>query len=266
MASVESQSERPRPIPGVIPASVAQTKRDLAAGLRILEQQGQADLAAGFLIARSPEDEAVFLASPHGVFWREVVPEDFCAYSWATGRRSDGAEGPLPNAPVCPLAAAIFAACPDVKAICHAHGPGSMAVSACKEGLLPMSEASFMFYERVKFIRCDFFFEKQYCSEVAELLRDEEAFVVLARNHSFFIVGASIQQCFMRAYMFEQACRVQLQILGATKDPYIPDRDEILYHRRSYEGYPGCPAYNGQFEWPGLLRKLREDNGLEWCA
>ena len=46
--------------------------------------------------------------------------------------------------------------------------------------------------------------------------------------------------------------------------PRIPSVEEIEYHVRSYEGYPGCPPYDGKHEWTGLLRNLAQD-GLEWC-
>ena len=41
--------------------------------------------------------------------------------------------------------------------------------------------------------------------------------------------------------------------------PSVPDREECLFHRRSYEGYAGCPPYDGKLEWPGLLRGLDKD-------
>lgn len=75
--------------------------------------------------------------------------------------------------------------------------------------------------------------------------------------------------------MVEQSATVQLKLMAATggKLPNLPQREECLFHRRSYEGYDGCPPYDGQLEWPALLRGLdrecpewRGDDGLGLAA
>ena len=43
------------------------------------------------------------------------------------------------------------------------------------------------------------------------------------------------------------------------KLPQIPDHEECMFHRRSYEGYDGCPPYDGMLEWPALVRSLDRD-------
>ena len=60
----------------------------LTAGLRLLEQGGQADLAAGFFSARHPVHRDLFLAPSHGVFWKEMTPDAFGVYLVSDGSRS----------------------------------------------------------------------------------------------------------------------------------------------------------------------------------
>ena len=52
------------------------TRVDLAAALRLLDQNGQSDLAAGFFAARHPHHRDLFYAADHGVFWEEALPSD----------------------------------------------------------------------------------------------------------------------------------------------------------------------------------------------
>ena len=80
----------------------------------------------------------------------------------------------------------------------------------------------------------------------------------MMRNHSYLMTGKDVQECYMRAYMLEQSATVQLQMLAATGGvlPQIPDHEECMFHRRSYEGYDGCPPYDGKLEWPGLVRGI----------
>ena len=61
------------------------TRVDLAAALRLLDQNGQSDLAAGFFAARHPHHRDLFYAADHGVFWEEALPSDFQLYSVETG-------------------------------------------------------------------------------------------------------------------------------------------------------------------------------------
>jgi hypothetical protein len=78
-------------------AAAQQTRLDLTAGLRLLAQGGQRDLAAGFFSARHRDDPSLFFASSHDVFWQDVTPADFGVYSCATRERMDDNGGRAPN-------------------------------------------------------------------------------------------------------------------------------------------------------------------------
>ena len=144
-----------------------------------------------------------------------------------------------------------------VNAIVHAHGPASMALAASSQNeVLPISEHAFMFYERVGYVGCDFFFGDQYVAELVAALREPGVFALQMRNHAYLMTGSTIQQTYMRSYMFEKACDVQLKVMASGAPPHLPPPAELEFHRDSYEGYPGCPAYAGDLEWPGLRRQL----------
>jgi ribulose-5-phosphate 4-epimerase/fuculose-1-phosphate aldolase len=244
----------------MLTAAARQTTLDLTAGLRLLAQGGQNDLAAGFFSARHPEDPALFFASSHGVFWDEVTQDDFGLYSCETRERVDGGSNRLPNFASLANSSAIYTAFPGVNAIIHAHPESVMTICAMdgKRGdILPISEPSFMFYERVSKVPCDFFFTEDYLETVASAFSDDH-FCVLMKNHSYLMVGSTIQECYMRSYLLEQSASVQLRVLSSSGGelPTIPSHEECLFHRRSYDGYEGCPPYDGSFEWPALIRQL----------
>jgi ribulose-5-phosphate 4-epimerase/fuculose-1-phosphate aldolase len=259
--------------------AVADLAVELTAGLRLLEQGGQADLCAGFFSARHPHDPTLFLAPRHGMFWKEATPDVYGVFSCATGRYATGdgvrvcGDGPMPNFPSTAVSAAIYAAYPEINAIVHAHPASIMSLSAGDGPLgtiLPMSEPSFMFYERVASLPCNFFFDDDYLDTMVEALSDGP-YCIMMRNHSYIMTGKDVQEAYMRSYMVEQSATVQLKLLAATGGqlPNLPQREECLFHRRSYEGYDGCPPYDGQLEWPALLRGLdrecpewRGDDGL----
>ena len=232
---------------------------DLTAGLRLLEQGGQADLCAGFFSARHPHYPELFLAPSHGTVWSEADPTIYGVYSSRTRQRIAG-EGPLPNFPSTAVSAAIYSSYPEVNAIVHAHPRSVMALSAVDGPagtILPLSEPSFMFYQRVRHLPCNFFFDDEYLKKIVEALRGDP-YCIIMRNHSYIMTGGSVQECYIRSYMVEQAASVQLQLLSATggKLPTIPHHDECMFHRRSYDGYDGCAPYDGMLEWPALVRGL----------
>ena len=237
------------------------TRVDLAAALRLLDQNGQSDLAAGFFAARHPHHRDLFYAADHGVFWEEALPSDFQLYSVETGEivtePGRASRAARPNAPVIPIARSVFGNYSHINAIVHAHGPASMALAASSQNeVLPISEHAFMFYERVGYVGCDFFFGDQYVAELVAALREPGVFALQMRNHAYLMTGSTIQQTYMRSYMFEKACDVQLKVMASGAPPHLPPPAELEFHRDSYEGYPGCPAYAGDLEWPGLRRQL----------
>jgi ribulose-5-phosphate 4-epimerase/fuculose-1-phosphate aldolase len=269
-AAVQEAPSEPRRLAGVsggtaVAATVAELAVELTAGLRLLEQGGQADLCAGFFSARHPDDPTMFLAPAHGHFWEEAKPEMYGVFKCGSGRfAADGeklaGEGPMPNFPSTAVSAAIYAAYPEINAIVHAHPESIMSLTAADGpagSILPMSEPSFMFFERVASLPCNFFFDDDYLATMVDALRGD-AYCIMMRNHSYIMTGKDIQETYLRSYMLEQSASVQLKLLGATggKLPNLPPREECLFHRRSYEGYDGCPPYDGQLEWPGLVRGL----------
>eukprot|EP01051_Picozoa_sp_SAG22_P013460 SAG22_NODE_1510_length_4262_cov_37.593082_1_plen_182_part_00 len=158
------------------------------------------------------------------------------------------------------MSAAIYSSFPEVGAIIHAHPASVMAVATAAGPagtIMPISEPSFMFYGRVASLPCNFFFDDGYLDSIVEALRGD-AYCILMRNHSYLMTGKDVQECYMRAYMLEQSATVQLRMLAATAGtaPAVPDHDECMFHRRSYEGFDGCPPYDGKLEWPALVRSL----------
>jgi hypothetical protein len=118
-----------------------------------------------------------------------------------------------------------------------------------------------VFYERVAHLPCNFFFDDAYLAQIVGSIRDGSKFCISMANHSFLIVGRTVAQAYLRAYMLEQSASIQLAALaaaGGELPPAVP-HDECLFHRDSYEGYAGCPPYDGSLEWPGLLRGLDAD-------
>ena len=224
-------------------------REDVAACFRLLDRHGMSDLTNGSIVARLPGEEW-FLTHPHGLHFHEIRARDLIRADRHGEPVGEGA--PPTNFAVCRPAAAIFRARPDVNAVIHAHGYGAMGVAALDCGLLPISEAAFLFYEDLAYIDADFYFDDRYCAEIAQALGSHKALIY--RHHAFATVGADVAEAFYFAHSLNVACELQLRILACNEKVRIPPPEVC---RRHYDAAFGSDwKADGSLEWPGLRRLL----------
>jgi len=137
--------------------------------------------------------------------------------------------GRMPNFPATAVSAAVYSAFPEINAIVHAHPTSVMALTAGigpRATVLPISEPSFMFYERLASLPCNFFFDDEYLFNLVASMRESSEGVregggdnspatkasskygVLMENHSYIMTGKDVPEAFLRSYMIEQAASV----------------------------------------------------------
>jgi len=147
---------------------------------------------------------------------------------------------------------AIHEARPDVHCVLHTHTLHGVAVSAQKDGLLPISQQS-MFpltslayhdYEGVA-VRPD---EKPRL--VADL-GDKRNLIL--RNHGLLTCGRTVSEAFQGMYILEAACRIQIhaQAGGALVKVAQAVQDDIPAQAKTVTFGKGADLV-----WPGLLRRL----------
>jgi len=226
-----------------------QLRRDLAACYRLVAAYGWTDLVFTHISARLPSEGHRFLINPFGMLFEEVTASSLIAVDLEGNKLSDS---PYPVNPAgFVIHSAIHSAREDVACVLHTHTRAGVAVSAQKAGLLPISQqASFVLgsmglhdYEGVA-VRDD---------EKPRLQRDLGANeFLLLRNHGLLVVGSSIADAFLRMYIFETACQIQIAAQsGGT--PLTEVGPAILADVAESVRKTGT---NGAFVWPALLRKL----------
>lgn len=224
---------------------------DLAACYRLVAAHGWDDLVFTHITARVPGPEHHFLINPYGMLFEEVTASSLIKVDLAGNQVM-----PSPHA-INPagftIHSAVHAAREDAKCVVHLHTDAGVAVSAQKDGLLPISQnalfplASLAYhaYEGVA-LRED---------EKARLVADLGAnrFMIL-RNHGTLTVGPSVADAFLSMFVLERACRIQLlaQAGGAALLPVSrPILEGIMAQAEQV-----TRGLGGQLAWPGLLRKL----------
>ena len=224
---------------------------NLAACYRLMALYGWSDLIFTHISARVPGPEHHFLINPYGMLFEEVTASSLVKVDLNGHKISDSPYDINPAGFV--IHSAIHAARPDAKCILHAHSFGGVAVSAQKDGVLPISQQSIFVLSSLA-----------YHGYEGVALNDEEKprlvsdlgdknFLML-RNHGLLTIGETIPDAFIGMYNFENACRIQIgaQSGGASLLPIDP---RIIAGAKA-QAQAVTKNIGGGLAWPGLLRKL----------
>lgn len=186
----------------------------LAASYRLVAHFGWDDLIFTHLSARVPGPEHHFLINPYGRLFDEITASSLVKVD-EDGNGVDPGEDTRVNPAGFTIHSAVHMARPEVGAVIHLHATPGIAVSAQKEGLLPISQTAMLVYNRIAWheyegVALDL-------SERERLIRDlGDKDVMNLRNHGTLTVGETVPAAFILSY------RGLLRMLDA-KDPSYKD-------------------------------------------
>jgi ribulose-5-phosphate 4-epimerase/fuculose-1-phosphate aldolase len=224
---------------------------DLAACYRLVALHGWDDLVFTHITARIPGPEHHFLINAYGMMFEEMTASSLVKIDLSGNKVL-----PSPyeiNPAGFTIHSAVHAAREDVQCVIHLHTDCGVAVSAQREGLLPISQISlfplsalgYHDYEGVA-LRDD---EKPRL--VADLGSNS---VMILRNHGTLAVGPTVPDAFLQIYALERACRAQI-LAQSGGVPLIRVSESILAGVKEM-AEKATRGLGGQIAWPALLRKL----------
>jgi ribulose-5-phosphate 4-epimerase/fuculose-1-phosphate aldolase len=223
---------------------------DLAAAYRLVALYGWSDLVFTHISARVPGPEHHFLINPYGLMFDEITASSLVKVDQSCNKLIDS---PFPVNPAgFTIHSCIHQGREDAGCVLHTHSRAGVAVSAQKNGVLPISQQSTFVLSSLA-----------YHSYEGVALRDEERprlqadlgdknFLML-RNHGLLTIGKTVADAFLSMYTFENTCRIQIDALSGgeliTVDPRIVEgMSQVLKTVTAGQG--------AQIAWPALLRKL----------
>lgn len=229
----------------------------LAACYRLAALNGWDDLVFTHISARVPGPEHHFLINPYGMTFEEITASSLVKIDLG-GRKVCGSPCEV-NPAGFTIHSAIHAARDDAICVMHLHTLDGVALSARKEGVLPISQQSMavlssLAYHDYEGIALDE-------DEKPRLVRDlgDRNFLML-RNHGLLTVGDSVATAFLNMYLFQSTCTIQLRAQAGGGElvrvpPDVADAGEAQW--RTVTKHAG-----GTFAWPALLRRLdrRDDS------
>ena len=221
---------------------------DLAACYRLIRANGWNMGIFNHLSIRVPEEPNFFLIKAHALLWDEVTASNLIKVNL----HGELDEKSLVNRPGFVLHSAILRARPDINAIIHIHEASSVAISATKEGLLPMTQDSIFLYEQIGYHDYQGITEDaQERKSIVKSLGTNS--VMLMRNHGSVTVGKTMREAFILTERLVKGSKIQLQLMASGAELSIPS-SKICRH--TVQQYKAHNEGRGLDDWPAALREL----------
>jgi ribulose-5-phosphate 4-epimerase/fuculose-1-phosphate aldolase len=235
----------------VVSSEEWQARVDLAAAYRLTALYGWDDLIFTHISARVPGPEHHFLINPYGMMFDEITASSLVKIDLDAKKVMDSAYEINPAGFT--IHSAVHAAREDALCVMHLHTRHGVAVSAQKQGLLPISQQSLFALASLAY----------HDYEGLALNEDEKPRLVddlgdkrnlILRNHGLLTIGNNAADAFLSMYLLERACEIQL-MAQAGGGELIEIATPIL---KGIEAQVKVVTrgLGADLVWPGLLRKL----------
>ena len=184
---------------------------DLAACYRLIAHYDMDDLFATHISARVPGPEEHFLLNPYGLLYTQITASNLVKVDLDGNIVGDTEYSINPAGFV--IHSAVHAARPDAKCVLHTHTVAGMAVASLEEGLLPLTQKSMRFYNRIGYHDYE---------GVADDLDERTRLVaslgkhnaLILRNHGLLTCGKTVAQAFLLMRNLEKSCKTQLAAMS----------------------------------------------------
>jgi ribulose-5-phosphate 4-epimerase/fuculose-1-phosphate aldolase len=244
-------SPKPTSICDQVTAEEWQARVDLAAAYRLVALHGWDDLIFTHISARIPGSDHHFLLNPYGMMFEEVTASSLVKINLQGNKVMESPY--FINPAGFTIHSAVHEAREDAHCVMHLHTRNGIAVSAQKDGLLPLSQQAMfalgsLAYHDYEGLALD-------AQEKPRLVADfgTRKFLVL-RNHGLLTVGRTVAEAFLGMFLLERAC--EIQILAQSGGGELSPIPKEIIGRVASQMDAVTVGMGATLTWPGLLRKL----------
>lgn len=225
-------------------------RTDLAAAYHLAVIYGWTDIILTHFSARVPGMENQFLLNAYGLMFDEVTASNLVKVD-QEGNILDDVTGLGINQAGFVIHGCIHSVRPDAHCVLHTHTRAGIAVSAMREGLLPLSQHSTRIVAEITYhdyegIALDLDERERLARDLGPTRR-----CMVLRNHGLLTLGASVRDAFMLMYNFEQSCRIQVDAMAAGRDQVTLISQATIERTHAQANRP-----REHRDWPALLRML----------
>lgn len=231
----------------------AHLKKNLSDAYRVLAHLGWDDHTYTHLSTRSGDGKAFYIC-PFGVLFHEVRPHNLLKVSFE-GEILEGSEYQY-NETAYIIHGNTYKKRQDLNAIFHIHTPAIVAVSACKKGLLPISQWALHFYGKIAY----HFYNSLnlYQNQSDNILNDlGNKNILFLRNHGLITCGKTIHETMFYTYHIQKACETQCLTLAMNQELEMPPHDVC---EQSTKDLLGFEKDLGMRDWLAWQRLIEQEN------
>src|SRR6266481_9897160 len=201
-----------------------QTRVDLAAAYRLVALYGWDDLIFTHISARVPGADHHFLLNPYGMMFDEVTASSLVKVDLAGNKVTDSPY--FVNPAGFTIHRAVHAARADALCVMHLHTDYGIAVSAQKDGLLPLSQQAMLVLSSLAYH--DYEGVALNDDEKPRLVADlGDKTSMILRNHGLLTVGRTAAEAFLAMFLLERACKIQI-LAQSGNGALVPIPDSII--------------------------------------
>lgn len=242
--------EKGNSLQGQVSEAEWEARVDLAAAHRALVHYGVDDLTYNHLSVRVPDEPDKMLIKPFDFMFEEVTASSLQKYGIDGSPAQDGLTELKGSGLV--IHAGILAAREDVNVVFHTHTPAAMGVASHKDGLLPLTQHSMRFFERIRYHDFGGFeFDPAMREPLLEDLGDDGWWMLL-RNHGALVCAKTVKEAFTVHHMLEMSCQGQIAALSAGEGNYVMPPREVCEHAR--DQIENTPHSVGGKDWDAVRR------------
>ncbi|WP_296269002.1 class II aldolase/adducin family protein [Pseudomonas sp. UBA6562] len=213
--------------------------------------------------ARVPGPDEHFLINAFGLMFDEITASNLVKVD-VDGTVIDDPLGLGINQAGYVIHSAIHRARPDLQAVLHTHTRDGAAVSAQREGLLPISQHALAYYSRVVYhayegVALDLDEQQRLVANLGQ------SNILILRNHGLLTAGISVEHAFRELHGLERACNIQVAAQAGGNDGLLPASPAAIakVHEQSKRFSDGL-GEGIQRHWDALVRQL-ERGGRDYA-
>lgn len=235
-----------------------ETRCDLAALYHVVNHLGWTDLINTHMSARIPGEPNHFLINNYGEMFDEVVASSLVKMDMDGNVLSPG--GKFNNAGFV-IHSGVYKVRPDAMCVLHTHTRAGAGVSLIERGLRPISQDVLSVYDDLAYHPYGVPATAEECEALGRTCAGGAGCIVLM-NHGLLTLGPTIHGSFMRLYMLERAC--ELELLARQMDAPAVMIDDYVIGKAAERGKKrrNTPEY-GLAEFRGLVRTV-ERQGADY--
>ncbi|WP_313741298.1 class II aldolase/adducin family protein [Pseudomonas sp.] len=213
--------------------------------------------------ARVPGPDEHFLINAFGLMFDEITASNLVKVD-VDGTVIDDPLGLGINQAGYVIHSAIHRARPDLQAVLHTHTRDGAAVSAQREGLLPISQHALAYYSRVVYhayegVALDLDEQQRLVANLGQ------SNILILRNHGLLTAGISVEHAFRELHGLERACNIQVAAQAGGNDGLLHASPAAIakVHEQSKRFSDGL-GEGIQRHWDALVRQL-ERGGRDYA-